>query len=196
MRVKTLEQNLTQYAAYHRDRRNIATHFAGIPMIVVAGVTALATVTIHVGGMDVTLAAALSIAACAYYLMLDVAFGVTMAVALFGACAAASEAIARLGAPAALAAALALFVAGWALQFLGHRYEGLKPAFYDDAKQLLIGPLFLCAEVFFALGAKPALARRIEERVGPVVARRTGVSPGKILFEERDPRAGQGADRA
>jgi len=194
--VKNLEQNLLQYAAYHRDRRNIATHFVGIPMIVLAGVTALATVTVHVGAVDVTLAAVLAIAACVYYVMLDAALGVTMAVALFAACAGASEAIARLGAPAALAAALVLFVAGWALQFLGHRYEGIKPAFYDDVKQLLIGPLFLCAEVFFALGAKPALSRYIDERVGPVVARRTGVSPGKILFEERDPRAGQGADRA
>jgi uncharacterized membrane protein YGL010W len=26
----SLEQNLTQYAAYHRDRRNIATHFVGV----------------------------------------------------------------------------------------------------------------------------------------------------------------------
>jgi uncharacterized membrane protein YGL010W len=194
--MQSLEQNLTQYAAYHRDRRNIATHFVGIPMIVLAGVTALATVTIHVGGMDVTLAAVLAIAACAYYLVLDVLFGVTMAVVLFAACALASEAIARLGAPWALAAAAAVFVAGWALQYLGHHYEGIKPAFYDDVKQLLIGPLFLCAETFFALGAKPALKRYIDERVGPVVARRTGMPPGKILFEERDPRAGQGADRA
>jgi uncharacterized membrane protein YGL010W len=194
--VKTLEQNLVQYAAYHRDRRNIATHFAGIPMIVLAGVTALATVTMTIGTVDVTLAAVLSIAACVYYFLLDALLGAAMAVALFAACAAASEAIARLGAPAALAAALVLFVAGWALQFLGHRYEGIKPAFYDDVKQLLIGPLFLCAEVFFALGAKPALARYIDERVGPVVARRTGAAAGKILFEERDPRAGQGADRA
>jgi uncharacterized membrane protein YGL010W len=163
---------------------------------VLAGVTALATATMTIGPVDVTLAAVLSIAACAYYLLLDAVLGVTMAVALFAACAAASEAIARLGAPAALAAALVLFVAGWALQFLGHRYEGIKPAFYDDVEQLLIGPLFLCAEVFFALGAKPALARYIDERVGPVVARRTGGPAGKILFEERDPRAGQGADRA
>ncbi|MBP6318037.1 MAG: DUF962 domain-containing protein, partial [Rubrivivax sp.] len=25
---------LADYAAYHRDRRNIATHFVGVPMIV------------------------------------------------------------------------------------------------------------------------------------------------------------------
>ena len=194
--MTSLEQNLTQYAAYHRDRRNIATHFFGIPMIVLAGVIALGTATIHVGGMDVTLAAVFAVAACVYYLTLDVLFGVTMAVALFVACAVASEVIARLGAPWALVSAAVTFVAGWALQYLGHYYEGIKPAFYDDVKQLLIGPLFLCAETFFALGAKRPLARYIEERVGPVVARRTGVPPGKILFEERDPRAGQGADRA
>ena len=27
---------LSQYAAYHRDRRNIASHFVGVPMIVFA----------------------------------------------------------------------------------------------------------------------------------------------------------------
>ena len=27
---------LTQYAAYHRDRRNIVSHFVGVPMIVFA----------------------------------------------------------------------------------------------------------------------------------------------------------------
>ena len=27
---------MTQYAEYHRDKRNIATHFVGIPLIVFA----------------------------------------------------------------------------------------------------------------------------------------------------------------
>ena len=34
--MKTLVDHLAQYAAYHRDRRNIVTHFVGIPMIVLA----------------------------------------------------------------------------------------------------------------------------------------------------------------
>jgi len=87
-------------------------------------------------------------------------------------CAAASEATARLPDGGALALAAGLFALGWALQFWGHRFEGMKPAFFDDAKQLLVGPLFVCAEVFFLFGAKPALRRYIEERVGPTVARR------------------------
>lgn len=170
--MKSIGENLAQYAAYHRDRRNIATHFAGIPMIVLALVIALAAVTIPAGPVEVTLAAAAAVAACAYYFLLDFVFGVTMAVALFAACAAASEILARLGTAEGLALAAALFVAGWALQFLGHRFEGVKPAFFDDARQLLVGPLFLCAEAYFFLGAKPQLRRYVEERAGPVVARR------------------------
>ena len=34
--MKNLVEHLSQYASYHRDPRNIATHFVGIPMIVVA----------------------------------------------------------------------------------------------------------------------------------------------------------------
>jgi uncharacterized membrane protein YGL010W len=170
--MKTVEENLTQYAAYHRDRRNIATHFAGIPMIVFAVILALATAAIPVGPMAVTVAALVSIAACVYYFNLDRVFGVTMAIVLFAMCAAASEITARMSTGAALGCAAAIFVLGWALQFLGHKFEGVKPAFYDDLMQLAIGPLFVCAEIFFLLGAKPDLRRYIEERVGPTVARR------------------------
>ena len=53
----------------------------------------------------------------------------------------------------------------------------MKPAFFDDVMQLIIGPLFVCAEVFFLLGAKPQLRRYIEERVGPTVARRYPAAP-------------------
>ena len=175
--MKTLEENLTQYAAYHRDRRNIATHCVGVPMIVFAIVLALATVAIPVGAMAITLAAVVSIAACIYYFRLDWAFGLTMALVLFAMCAAASEMTARLATGAVLGWAAAIFVVGWALQFLGHKFEGMKPAFFDDVMQLIIGPLFVCAEAFFVLGAKPGLRRYIEERVGPTVARRVHGDP-------------------
>ena len=34
--MRSLEDQLATYAAYHRDARNIATHFIGIPLIVVS----------------------------------------------------------------------------------------------------------------------------------------------------------------
>ena len=170
--MKSLEEHLTQYAAYHRDRRNIATHFAGIPMIVFAIVLAATNAWVDLGPVSVTVAAIIAIAACAYYFLLDVAFGMAMALTLLLFCALASELVARTSPGISLAVAGVLFVGGWALQFLGHKFEGMKPAFYDDVAQLLIGPLFVCAEVFFLLGAKTGLRHFIEERVGPTVARR------------------------
>jgi uncharacterized membrane protein YGL010W len=170
--LKPIEQHLTQYAAYHRDRRNIATHFVGIPMIVFSVILALETLGFSIAGWTVSAAAILAVISCIYYLRLDWALGIAMSVALFFMCAGASEIEPRLGPPATLWLAAALFIVGWALQFLGHKYEGMKPAFYDDMMQLAIGPLFICAEAFFMAGARPQLRRYIEERVGPVVARR------------------------
>ena len=173
--MKPISVLLTQYAAYHRDRRNIATHFVGVPMIVFAIVLALATASVSVAGVAITLAAVLAVVSCVYYLRLDFTFGVTMAVVLFAMCAASSEIAARLSTGAVLGLAAAIFVAGWALQFLGHKFEGMKPAFFDDVMQLMIGPLFVCAELFFLLGAKSELRRYIEDRVGPTVPRRTAL---------------------
>ena len=141
-------------------------------MIVFAVILALATATFTVASVAFTMAAVVSIAACAYYLRQDLAFGLAMAVVLFAMCAAASEITARTSTAGALCLALLIFTVGWALQFLGHKYEGMKPAFFDDVMQLVIGPMFVCAEVFFLLGAKRELRRSIEERVGPIVERR------------------------
>jgi len=45
-------------------------------------------------------------------------------------------------------AAAALFVGGWALQLLGHRIEGNRPAFMGDPFYLLVGPLWVAREVY------------------------------------------------
>lgn len=42
-------------------------------------------------------------------------------------------------APSLLAAAAALFVLGWALQFVGHAVEGTAPEFLQDPSFLLVG---------------------------------------------------------
>ena len=46
----------------------------------------------------------------------------------------------------------AFFLLGWTFQFVGHYFEGRKPAFVDDLAGLLVGPMFVTAEVLFALG--------------------------------------------
>ena len=39
--------------------------------------------------------------------------------------------------------ALALFVAGWVFQFIGHAIEGNQPAFFGNPLYLLVGPWWL-----------------------------------------------------
>ncbi len=49
---------------------------------------------------------------------------------------------------------LTVFVIAWIFQFIGHKIEGAKPAFFDDLKFLLIGPLWILAHLLRKLGIK------------------------------------------
>lgn len=57
---------------------------------------------------------------------------------------------------------------GWVFQTVGHVWEGRKPAFFDDLRGLLVGPMFLLAEVQMALGLQRDLRPLIEAQAGPV----------------------------
>jgi uncharacterized membrane protein YGL010W len=70
-----------------------------------------------------------------------------------------------------LAWGLGFFVVGWIVQFIGHYYEGKKPAFADDLVGLLVGPMFVTAEALFALGMARPLLHEVERRAGPTVLR-------------------------
>ena len=66
---------------------------------------------------------------------------------------------------------LGFFGVGWVIQFIGHYYEGKKPAFADDLVGLLVGPMFVTAELLFTLGLARPLQQEVERRAGPTVLR-------------------------
>jgi uncharacterized membrane protein YGL010W len=174
--MKTLEQQLSQYAAYHRDRRNIATHFVGIPMIVVAAAALLARPTFAlVGGVPLSPSLLVTAAVVMFYLLLDVRYGLAMA-AFMGAAWWAGASLAAHSTALWLTSGIGLFVVGWAIQFVGHAFEGRKPAFVDDVVGLLIGPLFIVAEASFALGLRNGLREAIEGKAGPTLIRQKTAS--------------------
>lgn len=164
--MKTLVDHLANYAAYHRDRRNIATHFVGIPMIVVAIAGLLSRPLVDVAGFPLSPAVLAIGGTLAFYLRLDRRFFVVMTL-LMALAGAAGAAFAAQSTGTWLALSLGAFVIGWAIQFLGHFFEGKKPAFVDDLVGLLVGPLFVVAEVGFALGLRSELREEIERRAGP-----------------------------
>jgi len=72
--------------------------------------------------------------------------------------------LAALSTAAWLGWGVGLFVVGWVFQFVGHYYEGRKPAFIDDVTGLIVGPLFVVVELGFLLGWREDLRRAIELR--------------------------------
>ena len=48
--------------------------------------------------------------------------------------------------------ALALFIIGWVLQFIGHAIEGNQPAFFRNPVYLLVGPWWLVRRIANAVG--------------------------------------------
>jgi uncharacterized membrane protein YGL010W len=158
---------MAQYAAYHRDRRNITTHFIGIPLIVFAISALLARAEFSVGGTTMNAAIVLWALSALWYL--------TRGNLMLGAATAlVNGALTALAMPAAqgsmtswLAIGVGSFIVGWVFQFVGHYYEGKKPAFVDDLVGLLVGPMFVVGEAMFMLGWGRPLLAEIERRVGP-----------------------------
>ena len=154
---------MATYAAYHQDARNKATHFIGVPLIVLSLFIPLAWLRVDIGGVAISAAMLFAAAVLAYYFVLDVALALAMLV-IFGLLIWLGERIAMLGALAGWSWFAALFVGGWILQLVGHVYEGRRPALADNLFQIFVAPIFLCAEIFFALGYKPDLQSSVQQR--------------------------------
>lgn len=159
--MKTLDQQMAVYAAYHRNRWNRLTHFIGVPAIIFSILIPMCWVPI---GDGLTLAHVFLGAVLAYYFLLDVTLAVataTVSCALFYA--------AKLAAATGFASGWiwcgAFFVGGWILQFAGHAIEGRRPALADNLFQIFIAPIFLVAELFFALGFRRDVRKKLEARL-------------------------------
>jgi len=165
---------LSQYAAYHRDQRNIATHFVGVPLIVFGVGVLLSKPALALDGLpqafQLTPGWLAVVLASIWYLTRG-------GLALGAAVSAWVGALVLLGHQVSvttghwLAWGAGAFLLGWMLQFVGHWYEGKKPAFVDDVSGLLVGPMFITAEAMFARGWNAPMHQEIERRAGPTFVR-------------------------
>ena len=135
-----LRSHFADYASFHSTPGNKACHAIGIPLIYFSVIALLAHVPVlRLGGYAVTLAEPVIVAVTLYYLRLDTALAGMMLLV--------SAAFAAAGRFVPVAAALALFVLGWVLQFVGHYvYEKKSPAFFRNVTHLLVGPLWILAK--------------------------------------------------
>lgn len=157
--MKSAVEQLVAYKSVHLNPVNIKTHFIGVPMIVWAAFLFLSQIRLYDSGIFVVNGAMVS-ALCVliYYFLLhrSIALGLTLVIlpVLYSTELAVHQ-------PGAFWYGLAVFVTGWLFQLIGHKFERAKPAFVDDLNQLLIGPFFLMAEVYFWLGWERPLRLQI-----------------------------------
>jgi uncharacterized membrane protein YGL010W len=169
--MRAAKDLLSQYAQYHRDQRNIASHFVGVPMIVFAVGVLLAHPAFMLGHWAVSPAWLLFAAVAAWYLTRgDLALGLAVSAAT-GVLVLAAHQVAYGGVGAWFGWGVCVFAMGWLIQAIGHWYEGRKPAFIDDITGLLVGPMFVTAEAMFMLGWNKPLMAEIERRAGPTTLR-------------------------
>lgn len=158
---------MVAYAAYHRDQRNIATHFVGIPMVVFSLAVLLSRPSVMVAGHALSPALVLWGLTALWYLTrghVGLALVVSAMNLVFVIVA---QPLGALSTPVWLTMGVGLLAMGWLLQFIGHCYEGRRPARMADPSILLAGPMFVAAQALFASGLCRPLVAEIERRVGP-----------------------------
>jgi uncharacterized membrane protein YGL010W len=170
--MKSAVEQLSTYKSVHLNRKNIRTHFVGVPMIIWSIALLLASFSFEIESdfisnslglerVNFTMAGIFSVGVLIYYLILSVPLGI-LAFVLFGPLMWSVHYVVNV--EYHIIIAISIFVIGWVIQFIGHHYEKAKPAFMDDINQLLIGPLFVIAEIYFLLGRGKVLDKNITEK--------------------------------
>lgn len=154
--MRNVEAWLAEYGASHRHPTNKVLHWICVPPIVLSVLGFLVAVPLPAAVTTLspwlnlgTIAAALALL---YYVRLSPALAVGMlplvVLAFLG-----IDALAQLAWPL-WTSCLAIFVVAWIGQFIGHAIEGQRPSFFKDLQFLLIGPLWLLAFVYRAVGLR------------------------------------------
>jgi uncharacterized membrane protein YGL010W len=143
--MRTLRDWLNEYSASHQNPTNKLLHWLCIPPIVFSVLCALKA--IPVGNELLNPATVIAVLALAYYARLSwqLAIGNLL---LFLLMYAGVVALQQATGANFLWAVAAIFVVAWIGQFIGHHIEGAKPSFFKDLQFLLIGPLWLLADVY------------------------------------------------
>jgi uncharacterized membrane protein YGL010W len=157
-------EQIAMYTSYHRDARNKATHFVGVPAIAVSLLLPMALLPFAVvEGYTISLATVFAGLVMLFWIGLDRPLGLTTSLLFLPALWFASW-LATQGLAAVWITFVVLFAGGWIIQLVGHAFEGRKPALVDNFLQVFIAPVFLVAEVFFKLGLKRDLEAELESR--------------------------------
>ena len=141
---RDVDRLLGNYSEDHRNPTNQLIHWICVPLIVWTVVALLWVIPVPPAiGRPGLWAALAMVGAFGYYMRLSRTLAAAMLV-VFVSMVLVTEGLFRvLGPNGLLWTAVAVFVASWVAQFIGHEIEGKRPSFLTDLQYLLIGPLWL-----------------------------------------------------
>jgi len=163
-------RQLADYVEYHRDPRNCAAHVLGIILLFLGAILPLTMWPISAFGVHTTLGVLLALPVLVYWVALDAAIGLALVAAAMLLFAAASLIVGQVRVAGVWEITIVLAVLGISSQLVGHQvFERRKASMADHPTHLLLGPPFVMAKLFIALGFRDDLA----EIIGPT----TGAGP-------------------
>jgi uncharacterized membrane protein YGL010W len=160
------QRQIANYAEYHRNWWNCAMHVFGIVFLFLAAVLPLSSIPVF--GTHASAAVILALPVLIYWLMLDTALGLGIVGAAIVLLSTAAVIVHQVSASSVWILSAILIVIGFALQIVGHQvFERRQPALLDNPSHLLLGPMFVMAKLFIALGFRHDLARVIQSPSEP-----------------------------
>lgn len=153
--MRAIDRLLEEYGESHRHPMNKAIHWVAVPVILWTVIALLWSLPVpwRAGAGPLNWAIIALILAEVYWLRLSLALGIGL-LAFNLAMVAATLAVQTLSPWPLWQVALGVFAAAWVLQFIGHAIEGKRPSFFKDLQFLLIGPAWLLAFVYRAVGIR------------------------------------------
>ena len=150
------------YTLYHQRPMTRYTHMAGIPLIILALMMLLGWVhVVIIGVLNISVASIATLALLIYYFRLHWRLASVITPILLLLLWVASVLTQNGPTASALWSFLIVFLVGAALLLTGHFIEDKRPAFVDNAWQMLIAPLVIVAEIFFIAGRMDELKEAI-----------------------------------
>jgi uncharacterized membrane protein YGL010W len=152
-------RQLADYVEYHRAPWNCAMHVFGIVFLFLAAILPLSLWSITVFGIQTSAATIAVIPVLIYWFLLDFALGAAIIGAAIVLLSAAAVIVSDMTTAGIWSLTAILIVVGVASQIVGHRvFERRQPALVDNPTHLLLGPMFVMAKLFIALGFRRDLA--------------------------------------
>jgi len=143
---KNISNWLSEYHKYHKNYTNKLIHWFCVPLIMLSLFGLLSLLNFEMTNYKINVLNIFIILALLFYIRLSV----SLTIGMLGISIIFVLLINNINSllDSSLYYYISIFIIAWIGQFIGHKIEGEKPAFFKDLQFLLIGPLWLLSFIY------------------------------------------------